>query len=551
MNSRARAVRIAFLALLFLVGTVVVWVRSNPAWGGPGLTWDEAFYYPTYKAVAAWTQLLGSDPGLALSSEGIRLGWEQINELPPLTKWLGAAATLLPGEGWGRLAALRVFPAAAFGLGLVLLALLSARLRTGPLPVVLYFLLPVAAGHAQFAATETLFATVTLLVLWTALHDLRRWRWRVALGVALGLAVATKVNGIILLATVGFWLLTRHVIQFRRPAARTLRRAGIALATVLVVAPAVAFALWPWLWDAPAERLAGYYHFIRHHAHQGVWFLGERRNFGGPFAPPWYPLLMILVTVPLLHLALFALAAAAGLGRYLRRGRIPAGHYLVALLVLAPLVASSLPSAPKYDGTRLFFPLFAPACLLTALGLQQVLWIVLRRSRWLPEMPRRDVVRLAVWGAGILLLLGWALAAPRALRERPSIDHYNLMAGLFSKRGAPFPFEQTYWGNALTAEVVADLNKQLPPGARVKTLALQGEVFPILQGWGVLRSDLVFDGEPPYDAHLIQNRRGFWGRAEWAIFSARLPLQGWGSGQGGEPLIFLYDGRPPGSEQAP
>lgn len=521
-------------AFLLLAVSLVTWIGAVPTWGGPGLSWDEAYYYPTFEDAAAWAGAAGADPVGALSEESLREGWESINELPPMVKWLGALSLAwAPPEGWGRLAALRVIPAVAFGATVMMLFLLGLRLggRAGAwIAPALYLSLPRVAGHAQLAATETVFTLMTMLVLWAALGNLGRWRWRLVLAGALGLALATKVNGLILAVAIVAWLVARRPLAGRGAPSRT----DLASLALLPLALPVAFAVWPWMWADPLAHLHGYLRFILEHAHQGVWFLGERRNFIGDPAPVTYPLVMAHVTTPVVHLAVFWAAAGLLLLRTARRRRLDPAALLLLLAVLGPFSASSLPNAPKYDGVRLFLPMFAPACLLVARVLGPAFHGRLGGIRLL----------LPPWlvGGGVMLV---ALGV-NALRV-PSIDHYNLPTKVLSEDMNMFPFEQTYWMTALRPEVIDDLNILLRPGSRVRPMAMQAAVFPLLEEWGLLTGGQRFDTDPPYDAHLVQNRKGFWGNAEWSLYLDRIPIGEWGKGQNGESLILLYDGRPPGS----
>lgn len=520
IGQQPRNARRKFGPALFLVllPAIALWLTAHPMLGGPGLTWDEAYYYPAYRDAARWVSSGGAI--------GITAGWEEINELPPVTKWFGAATFLLPGEGWNRLAAMRVFPALLFGLTLLFLWLSARRLvprNWAWLAPALYAAHPVITGHAQLAASETVFCCVMSLNLWLILRGSERTLvGAIALAVALGLALATKVNGLILVVAVSSALLGGRLLNRRRPTG-FLKREGRSLLVIAVLAPVVALAVWPWMWEETGARLAGYWRFIAEHSHQGTWFAGQRWNFGGPPAPLYYPFAMAHLMTPLALLAIFWAGAGGILWRAIARLRLPRRELVLLLFLLGPLSASSLPSSPKYDGVRLFLPMFAPALLLAIRGCW-ILWVRFRRRRPLP---------LWVGAAAVVVSAGF-----------PSIDFYNLAARSFPSN--PSPWETTYWVNGLDVQCAADLNTQLKREARVKTLALQPLVVEILTSWGVLRGDIIWNGEPPYDYHLVQNRRGFWGNAEWSIFVMREPLAVWGKGATGEPLMYLYDGRPPG-----
>lgn len=525
----------------------MVFVLATNGSNAPGMTWDEVFYYQPFQDVASWIRLFFSDPGLALSHEGVVLGWEKIHELPPLLKWLGGVAVLLSPGGVHDLTALRVIPALAFGLTLALIFLISKKVvgeQGATISVFLYLLMPRMTGHAQIAATETVFTAVTLLVFWVATHDLSKWHWKVLLAVVVGLALATKVNGIILLLVIVFWLLTRGVfngVLCRQAIWQKYKHDLLTVGLICCIAPVVAFAIWPWMWHDTAARLGEYYHFISEHLHQGLWYFGERMNFPPgivPPAPASYPLVITHLVTPVYILLLFWVAVLGGVYRLAQTRRMRPIPYLCTLLVLAPILASSLPGSPKYDGIRLFHPIFAPAVILIGIGW---VWIYVYITRKTGRKKYSKITKGVAFSRLFVLCALLSIASRRA-----TVDSYNFIGENLSRKEQAFPFEQTYWGNALTFSVVEDLNKELSQGARVKPLALQGGLFEILQEWGLLRSDIVFDGPAPYDYHLIQNRKGFWGKAEWSIHNGRLSLNEWGKGVGGEPLIFLYDGRPPG-----
>jgi 4-amino-4-deoxy-L-arabinose transferase-like glycosyltransferase len=506
----------------------LLWIGARPTFGGPGLTWDEAYYFPAFRDAAGWVSLLLGDPGTALSTEGISDGWQEINELPPLTKWLGAATFLLPGEGWNRLSALRVFPAVLFAATLILLwrsALCLVPWRWAWLAPALYASHPVLTGHAQLAASETVFCAVTSLTLWLMLRRPERSLvGALLLGGALGLALATKVNGLILVVGVVGALVAGRLLE-RRRLRGWLRQEGRAIFLVVLIAPCLALAIWPWMWPAVGERLIGYGKFITEHSHQGVWFAGARWNFGGPPAPLYYPLAMAHLMTPLALLIVFWAGLGAILVRTGRRRRLPRKELILMLFLLGPIMASSLPSSPKYDGVRLFLPLFVPAVLLGVRGL----WLVCLTARRRHRVPMLFLAVLPVVSFGM-----------------PNIDFYNLLAQRGFAADPVSPWETTYWVNGLDLKSARDLNVLLDPGARVKTLALQPLVIDTLTEWNLLRADIVWNGEPPYDHHLVQNRKGFWGNAEWSIYSMREPQATWGEGSTGEPLMYLYDGRPPG-----
>lgn len=523
---------------------LLTWVSAIPTMpGAPGLTWDETYYHPVFKDAAGWVAHFASDPAAALSREGIDAGWQRTEELPPVVRWIGAVVVSLPnGGGWWNLAMMRLYPAAALGLTIALLYIIARRLVPGWwsfLPPVLYILHPRLWGHGQIAATETVFVLLTVLAIWIALHDLRRWKWRLLLGVVLGLTLATKVNGIILIVAIVFWLPMRHLFNGRRQQGAIGQDILLSIG-LIASAPLIALAVWPWMWHDTGTRIHDYYIFVRDHAHQGLWYFGRPWNFNGPPTPVSYPLVIAHLVTPVALLVLFWLSIFGGLSRFVAQRKIAPARLLLVLLLLAPLTASSLPGSPKYDGIRLFLPVFAPAALLISIGLRDLLcWIRFATGHGARRWPGFVV-------AGILLI-GFVPDGP----PRPHLDFYNSIAFVIGRGQTVFPFEQTYWLNAFDARAVADINRLYPPGSRIMTRGFHGDTLPTLQAWSILNPELDVSGTPPLDAHIIQNRRGFWGNSDWIIWQERHPLIGWGRGPTGDYLVYLFDGRPPGSGPLP
>ncbi|MEQ8819868.1 MAG: phospholipid carrier-dependent glycosyltransferase [Sumerlaeia bacterium] len=521
---RADAIAVAVLLLYGFVAPMLTTGRF-------GMTWDEGYYYPAYEDARQWIVLLVQDPGAALSPSGIEAGWAEISELPPVTKWLHAPLTVF-GSGMGKLYVLRLVPAALFAATLALI-FLTVR-RTGStawalLGAACYGLHPRLFGHAHFAASETVFCFLTAAVLCVAGGDLARRRTKAGLVVLLGLALATKVNGLILIVAVGGWLALRvffGILEHRRvprPESASAIKHALIAAALLLLAPVVALAIWPWMWHDTAARIAGYWQFIREHSHQGVWYLGEKYNFpdDAPKAPWHYVPVMLAATMPVVFLVLGAWGIWRAGWRFLRE-RMDFDALLL-LAFIGPLSATMLPSSPKYDGIRLFLPALVPLAMMAGRLGEAQLWRR-ERLRWAP----------------------WCLAGAIALTAGPflprGLSYYNLPLRIVAPEGHDFPFETTYWGEGITPGRLLDV---VPPDARIKTRALHTVVFDLYRDWGVLPETMSFDGPPPYDFHLIQNRKGFWGNVDWWLAGNREPLAVWPP-DSGNPQWILFDGRPPG-----
>ncbi|MDK2972059.1 MAG: hypothetical protein PWP23_1814 [Candidatus Sumerlaeota bacterium] len=505
-----------------------------------GMCWDEGLYYPAYRDVASWARTLLLSPGEALSGEGIRAGWESVHEFPPLVKWLGALTLGLAPRGHALLA-MRTVPAALFAATVLMLYVLARRRVGHPWSCVVaagYALHPRLLGHAHFAASETVMAFLTVLALWVAAGDLEKWGRRLALAAVGGLALAAKVNGLILVVALVAWLLLRPWMG--RSSGHCWKRDALTALLVAALGPLLALAIWPWMWDETGARLWEYWQFIREHAHYGVWYLGEKWVLppGNGEPVPWhYPLVMTLVASPVAW-SLLALAGVAGVARVAwREKRLGEFDLLLLLLAAGPFAAAMLPSSPRYDGVRLFFPAFVPLTLLAA-RMPEALPVRWKEALLAPKPSSRTMAVCA--GVALLLAEGFLPGA------RPGLGFYNLPVRLAAKSGTEFPFETTYWTERATPKVFDDITAFLgTEELRIKTLALDGVVFDIQQEWGHIPAGIQFNGEPPYDAHLMQNRKGFWSRTEWWFAANREPLLVWPPGSE-NPDFYLFDGRPPG-----
>ena len=533
-NPSAIRIENRILLAIFLVAWLVHALLAWPTIGGTGITWDEAFYYPTFVDVRIWLLTLFSDPLHAISNQGVKEGWASINELPPLLKFLTAPLTLIPVDGWARLGVVRMLPALLFPATSVLVYL-SIRRFTGILPAsvgaIAWYTHPVLAGHGQLASAETLVSFLVALLIYVALLQPDGRRAWLLLGLVAGLGVATKANGIITISALSTWLLIGHLLdQRQRSLHGFLPPAGRVKAALLIPIGAVAilFLLWPWFWHNVGQRPLEYWRFVVDHPAWGVWYQGELWNRGRPPVPPSYVFVMPFLVTPISLLLLFWLGVLGAAWRSICQRHVDRRRALIAAIFLSSLLAAAMPATPRYDSIRLFMPAFVAACIIGAVGLGDLLVLLRRRgirSVWIPR--------------------GFLLIALLSLFSLPNIDYYNRLYRSTVRSESIFPMEATYWCNLINPTFARELPEHVPPGARIKTLALQVDALLLLQDWGVIDPNYSFTGAPPYDAHLMQNRKGFWSPTEWMFYAEKVPLATWGEAPNGEPLLILYDGRHP------
>lgn len=508
----------AIALLIGAVATMLVLLTGK----GYGLAWDEGYYYQPSIDAAGWiARLLTREPGWA-SAASVDQGFGRIWELPPFVKLLQGISWAAFSTKLGELRALRLPSAALFGLSTALvyaLGWLAAR-RIAALAAALAFItMPQVFGHAHFAASETATTFTLLLAVYCSLRGLRGGLWAVIAALAIALAFATKINAVFLPVILLPWAL----IHARK------QSAPILFASILLT-PVALFLFWPWLWHDPLTKLTTYIQFATEHAKIGVYFLGRKWNFVDDPVPAYYPLVMLLVSTPPATI----LAAAAGillmLVRPTRTGALP---WLFLWAVIVFIGAASLPNTPRYDGVRLFMPAMPFLALLAGVA---VAWISASTQRI-----RRYAVNARAVAFSLMGILSLAGAIDIARAHPNELSYFSpLIGGLegAQRRG----FEVTYWAESLDRAALDELNKILPRGARVKTLALQDINLAILQQWGWIRPDIRFNDDvppdEPYDYHLMQNRRGFWGRAESYVAANYQPMAVWGKGT--VPFVMLY-----------
>jgi len=425
--------RIASLAV-FAVALIVTLVTLDD----PGLTWDEPFSIIAGQSYASW---FGNVPSLPVSQEGIYQYWRVNCEHPPLAKLLmGFAQAILPEVS--PILASRFAVAVLFSLLVELVFQVGTSMfggLAGLLGALSLLCMPRVFGDAHLASLDVAMALTWLLaaVAFAKAVEKDAWPWSVASGICFGLALLTKINGVLLPIVLLGW-----GVGFHR------RRALWPLVTTLGVGAIVFLVGWPWLWHDTAARLGGYL-FPKGRVSLPVLYFGLVYK---DKAVPWhYPIVMTLVTVPIGILFLSLLGLAKAVRQFLVR---PAQALLVVNLAVI-LGTFMLPWMPRYDGVRLFLAAFPFLALLAGAGGHRC-WVWLcEHSAGRPWRPLFALAALFVTQAGAVGLI-----------HPYELSYYNAAVG--GLWGADrLGLEVTYWHDVVNRRVFQWLNAQCPPGSRI------------------------------------------------------------------------------------
>lgn len=513
---RERGVRALLATVLFAVVTILLAVGHRDV----GYVRDEGIYFAASRDYARWVAEVVEAPA-RLGDRALRDRRFAINhEHPALMKIAAgvAARTLAPRSGMREGAAMRLPAQLLAGLGAALLFLAASRrtgIAGGLLATGFVFTLPHVWFHAGLHAFDVPVMVAILAVALAYLRALKSAWGSLALGVLLGVAIAIKHNALFMGPLLGLHLVC---VVLRDPARtkrwRTLARIGsLPVVSMAVLAPLVAFALWPWLWNAPFPRLREYFAFHAQHNWYNMEFLGV--NYNQPPMPFAYPWVMTWATVPttLLVLAALGLVWRGRSGDAIAPRRVtgtftsplgtadPCERLLWTMLGLAPLLLIAWPTTPIFGGTKHWLTAY-PFLALAAAQAWHGLWTLL-------ASPRRRVLE------PLVLVLVLAPSTWSTVRGHPwNLSQYAPLVG-GARGAADLGLNRGFWGHAVLP--------LLPHVRREDGPICLGDVHPLVQRqyaregrWpeGIdtavpprCRSGLHF-----YELHMLTNELALWNR---------------------------------------
>lgn len=476
--------------------------------GDPGISWDECIYLGFDVRYVNWLGCTISGAALPpeLSGLWVKDAW---HDHPPLAMfWMGAFIEAFKGWFGYTVYGARLGVAVAFAALVVAVYALGcwARgMRAGVLSAIVLMLLPRIFAHAHFGTLEIFTSLVWVLTTLCFIRGLGSKKWAGVTGILLGLAFLTKIQLVLLPIGLALW----GVIYYGRKVIPNL----IAMA---VIAPVVFVLGWPWLCVDPLDRLLRLIHDLTQRAPVPLYYLGRVYNQEGYPRAPWhYPLVMTMVTVPVGLLVAFIWQLGSAMRNRLKSPFMGLAAINVGLL----LVVSSLPGVPKYDGVRLFLPLFIFVACLAGVGLDR-LWDGMEK-----RLNRRKA-------AIVLVVLMLMQAVPVVITHPFGLGYYNgLVGGVWGAR--KLGFETLYWGESVDRKVLDFINQNASAGSRVLFYQVGGFVPGYLKRWGLLKETLSVVEKPKdalargdYDIAVLVARYSYLKQSPeaWRLFHEEEPL---------------------------
>ena len=275
------------------------------------------------------------------------------------------------------------FIAGGFACGMLAYRMLGSR-WVALLAMLMFLLHPRLYAHSFFNTKDIPFAAMLLIALYLTHRAFRRDTLGAFLlcGIAVGLAINLRPFALMLLPM----MLAMRALDLwqagRAERKRILASAGIFVATTI----AIVYIIHPYYWENPLRFVEGIRVLSQHPTNTPNLFMGEIYRSD---AVPWnYISVWFAITAPPVALLLGAIGCAAvcwqGIARplaALRDREILFRMMLLCCFALPVVVVIALQSN-IYNGWRQMYFLWAPFCLLAAVGLRAIANIRIRVGIW-------------------------------------------------------------------------------------------------------------------------------------------------------------------------
>jgi 4-amino-4-deoxy-L-arabinose transferase-like glycosyltransferase len=467
-----------------------------------GITWDEpeGFFDGVVK-ISQWLddfsgRIVQHDFQSAFSKQFTRHYWPPptpatqevtfYNNHPPVPRICGYCMWRLCGKYFGDVISMRLASCIAYGLMLAIIFIWvkEVSIAIGLFAVFFAVTIPRLFAFSHFLTTEMFLACFWIMVsysFWRAIK-LQSPAWLLAGWLLFGLAVNVKFTSLIIPVPIFIFLAMKNRRQIKG---------------WIVWMPAcvpIIYLMNPTWWHDPFVT------FFKNHIQLSLsrtsylnistFYFGEITDHA-----PWhYPLVMTVFTLPAIMLFFSICSLKFLVGKNSFSDILLYWWLNIALLLLIVC----FPLAPRYDGVRLFLPIFpflAMAASIPAHRLVRKIRSMIRRKRFC---------------ALITALLVACLVTHQVMQVwlyRPyQLSYYNELAGGISGANR-LGMEPTYWLEAVTPEFIQKINQLMASGS---TLSIYPYGIPILQYYqksNMLRQDIKIQKSIKAEHIILVNRK--------------------------------------------
>ena len=334
-----------------------------------------------------------------------------------------------------------------FGLvSVVGVSLLGCRFggwKTGFFAAIALLTLPRFYGHIFINPKDIPFAATYLLGVYGAIHlafklPSPKWRDWCLVGLLAGFAMATRLPGLIILAYLGLviaWhLLGRYLGHVERGTSVFALIGGYTVSAVIAYVVLMIF--------FPASHLNPFSNSVKvvadlHGFSNGIPLLFRGAVIDAGQAPAYYSIWMLLITIPIVHLAFFVLGLALityrsisnlSLEQFFSRNFVAWGVLLLACFF--PLAYITIKQPAVHNGIRHLLFVLPTAAIIMAVGFVAI-------TDYLKQTPLRLIMN-------IVFSLYLAYAASLLVRLHPyQYVYFNSIVG--GSAGALGQYETEYW----------------------------------------------------------------------------------------------------------
>jgi len=462
-----------------------------------GLTWDEPFYLLYPLSYGEWFKT----PHFSTITRYFP------NEVhPPLGKYITGSGLLLFSSFISPLTSLRLPVMGISSLLIVFLYFITRKFygkSAGYFSAFALLFTPRVFGHMHLATLDIPLTFFFFLSVYTFYMGLSSKKWSMIFGVFTGLTISVKASGLFLFPPLILWALI-----FRR------KEAWRNFAFSFVLSPLVFFLLWPRMWVSTPLHLKEFLLNQITRLHIPVYYLGK--VYTESMKVPWhYPLLMTVFTLPFFLLLLSLLGIILSFKKQDE-----------ALFILPPLFfffMVSLPQAEKYDGVRLFLPVFPFLMFLAGKG------FLFLKEKYLKS--RYFLLYLLLLPSLVSLFLIHPFY----------LSYYNILTGglLGAQRKG---MELTYWGDAINNKVFEWVNTNASEGSTISFYPAGYRQVKFYSLLGYLRKDLKGQDtiNEKADYIVLQMREGMFNEKCWELI--KYGKEVFSLGKEGVSLVRIYEG---------